>query len=264
MAASFHAYIDESGDEGFTFLPENRGSSRWFVQSATIFRASNSEAPVRALREARRVLGKPQDYVLHFQNLKHEQRVAYVEEIAKEKFLTVNVLSYKPDIPEPENYQREKFLLYKYLTRLLIERISWLARDFYKAGEGDGTVDMTFSDRAAMSYADLRAYVDRLREMTAGSTVGAYWPAIRTEQIRAVQHGHRAGLQIADAVASSTFQAFSMGTYGYAEPSHLERLRNHVYRHRGRHAIGYGMKFLSNIEELKRKMPHVGVALGNW
>jgi hypothetical protein len=263
MAASFHAFIDEAGDEGFAFLPDNKGSSRWFVLSAVVFRASNALAPVQAMSDARITLGKPADYVLHFKNLKHQQCAAYVDRLARERFLMVNILSYKPDIGEPESYRAEPFLLYRYLTRLLIERVSWIARDFRMAGEGDGTVDFTFSDRSAMSYADLRQYIDLLRQQTHGDMRSAYWPAIKTDQIKAVQHKKRAGLQFADAVASSVFQAFSLGTYGLAEASYLKALRSHAYRHK-KSTLGYGMKFLSNVQDLKGRMPHVGAALGDW
>ncbi|WP_229207695.1 MULTISPECIES: DUF3800 domain-containing protein [unclassified Duganella] len=59
MAADFVAYIDEAGDEGFKFLEGERGSSRWFVLSATIIRKSNDLQIVRAAREVRQLLGKP-------------------------------------------------------------------------------------------------------------------------------------------------------------------------------------------------------------
>lgn len=41
MTASFPVYIDESGDEGFVFHPGERGSLRWLVLSAAVFRKSN-------------------------------------------------------------------------------------------------------------------------------------------------------------------------------------------------------------------------------
>lgn len=41
MTASFVAYVDESGDEGFKFLPNEKGSSRWFVLSAMVIRKEN-------------------------------------------------------------------------------------------------------------------------------------------------------------------------------------------------------------------------------
>ena len=58
MPSSFTAYIDESGDEGFVFLPGEKGSSRWLVLSAVVFRKSKDLEAVRVMREVRTLLGK--------------------------------------------------------------------------------------------------------------------------------------------------------------------------------------------------------------
>lgn len=264
MPASFHAFIDEAGDEGFKFLPNETGSSRWFVLSAVVFRNSNALAPVRILKESRELLKRDAKAVLHFRNLKHEHRRAFTAVIAKEKLLTVSVLSYKPDIPEPENYQNEKFLLYKYLTRLLVERVSWLARDFRKDGDGDGTVQLIFSDRAAMSYADLREYLSMLKAQSQfADKVNIHWPAIDLGAIKAVAHEKLAGLQVADAVASGLYYAVNLNQFGQAEPGYFELLRSNVYSYKGAR-IGYGLKFLSKLPTLKEKMPHLQAAFGDW
>ncbi len=264
MTASFTAYIDESGDEGFKFLPNEAGSSRWLVLSAVVFRKSNGLAPVRILKEARELLKRGPKQALHFRNLKHEHRVAFTGMIAKESFRTVSVLSYKPDIPDAERFQQEKNLLYKYLTRLLVERISWVARDHKTDGDGDGKVEMIFSDRAAMSYDDLREYMALLqRQHAMGSDIRIYWPAIDFALIRAVGHTKLAGLQVADAVASGLFYALNLNQYGHTEPSYMNMLSKHVYRFKGR-PFGNGLKFLSNLEDLKKKMPHIDAAFRDW
>jgi hypothetical protein len=256
MAASFHAFIDEAGDEGFRFLPNESGSSRWLVLSAAIFRNANALAPVQILRQARELLKREPKYVLHFRDLKHEHRVAYTGVMAKHKFMTASVLSYKQDIADPAPFQQEKNLLYKYLTRLLLERLSWIARDHRKANDGDGAVELIFSDRAAMSYENLRGYIDLLRTR---DDVRIYWPAIKTENIRAVAHSKLAGLQVADAVASGLYNAVTMNQYGHSEPTYLNMLKPRIYR-RNKVCFGYGLKFLSDPAALKEKMPHLDAA----
>lgn len=262
MTASFQAFIDESGDEGFKFLPNESGSSRWFVLSAAIFRTSNGLAPVRAMADARAALKRDPKKPLHFRELKHEQRVVCVSAIAKQAFRTITIASYKPDIDEPEHYQNNRDLLYRYLTRLLLERISWLCRDNGKPGDGDGCVDLVFSDRAAMSYEDMKDYVRLLKRQQDGS-VKIHWPAIEVDNIRAVQHAKMAGLQLADAVASSMFFALHLNQYGFSESRYAQILRGHAYRHK-QARLGYGLKFLSNFQSLKERMPHVGAAFGDW
>ena len=261
MTASFEAYIDESGDEGFTFLPDGKGSSRWFVISAAVFRTSNTGAPVAALKEARALLKKDPKTPLHFRNLRHEHRIALVNTLAKYPFRTISIVSYKPDIKDPERFQQNKDMLYRYLTRLLLERISWLCRDNPREGDGDGCVDLIFSDRAAMSYQDLRGYIALLEQNT--DLVQIHWPTIRAANIRAVAHSQLAGLQIADAVASSTFFAMHLNTYGNAEAGYARILKGHAYSHK-RNRLGYGLKFLSSFYSLKERMPHIDVAFGDW
>lgn len=264
MTPSFVVYIDESGDEGFTFHPDGKGSSRWLVLSAVVYRISNATAPVQALKAARDVLGMDAKKAFHFSEMKHDQRVVLMHQIAQTSFRSVSVISYKPHIPDPETYQANKNMLYRYLTRLLLERVSWFCRDMRKTGEGDGTAEIVFSDRASMSYVLLRGYVDLLRQQAAnGGPVKIYWPSIVTAQIRAVAHTQLAGLQIADAVASSTYSAIRLNRYGMAEPAYVAPLKGHVYRHKGQ-CQGYGLKFVSKFDQLKIEMPHLNAAFQNW
>ena len=49
--ASFRAYIDESGDEGFVFRNDGSGSSRWFVISALVGRVKDDLQVVNCLKK---------------------------------------------------------------------------------------------------------------------------------------------------------------------------------------------------------------------
>ena len=162
MSSSFVAYIDESGCEGFKFLADEQGSSRWFVLSALVLRKENDLLAVELAKQARMLLKKPPKHPLHFRHLRHEQRVPLARLIGTASVRTVNVLIHKPSIKEPEVFQQQAYALYRYATRLLVERLSWLCRDNRKAGYGDGTVEIIFSNRSAMSYDDLRDYLERL------------------------------------------------------------------------------------------------------
>jgi hypothetical protein len=138
MKSSFIAYVDESGDEGFVFKADGTGSSRWFVLSAAVIRQTNDLQMVSCLKAVRALLRKEPKTPLHFVELKHEQRVPYIRRVSELPIRSVSVLVYKPLIAEPEKFQNTKYLLYRYATRLLLERISWLCRDQRRAGEGDG------------------------------------------------------------------------------------------------------------------------------
>lgn len=101
MPISYCVYIDESSDEGFTFLPNERGSSPWLVLSALVLRLENDMQTVATAREARALLNKPPKQPLHFCELKHEQRVPLARLVGQMQAKVVNVLIYKPSIPEP-------------------------------------------------------------------------------------------------------------------------------------------------------------------
>lgn len=241
--ASFRAYVDESGDEGFVFREDGSGSSRWFVISALVMRVKKDLSVVECLKETRKLLGKPPKHPLHFVDLKHEQRVPYVRRVGALSTRTISVMIYKPSIQEPEKFQNEKYLLYRYATRLLLERLSWLCRDHYINGEGDRTCEVVFSNRSNMSYEDIRDYLNHLIE-NAGSQpneVQIQPEIIRPNEIRAVEHSKLAGLQAADAVASSLHFAVKRNRYGEAEPAYAQHLRKTFYRNKGQ-LHGYGLK----------------------
>ena len=96
MKASFIAYVDESGDEGFVFNADGSGSSRWFVLSAAVIRQTNDLQMVSCLKAVREVLKRPPKTPLHFVDLKHEQRVPYIRRVGALPIRTVSVLVYKP------------------------------------------------------------------------------------------------------------------------------------------------------------------------
>ena len=257
MKPSFLAYIDESGDEGFVFNEDGSGSSRWFVLSAAVIRQVNDLQMVTCLKEVRAVLRKEPKTPLHFVDLKHEQRVPYIRRVGELPMRTVTVLVYKPLIAEPEKFQNTKYLLYRYATRLLLERISWLCRDRRRAGEGDGFTEVVFSNRSNMSYEDIRVYLRLLLKQAEANPeqVQIDGTVIDPERIHSVEHSKLAGLQVADAVASGFHFAVKVNRYGETETSYLTHLTKTIYRHKGE-TMGYGLKvWPEDFETVKSKAP---------
>lgn len=257
MKPSFVAYIDESGDEGFVFNEDGSGSSRWFVLSAAVIRQANDLQMVSCLNDVRRLLQKAPKSPLHFVDLKHEQRVPYVRRVGELPIRTVSVLIYKPLISEPEKFQNQKYLLYRYATRMLLERVSWLCRDQRRAGDGDGFAEVIFSNRSNMSYADLRDFLWLLRQQSEANPqhIQIDQSVIDPDRIRSVDHAKLAGLQVADAVASGLHFAVKVNRYGESEPSYLPHLKKSLYRHNGQ-VMGYGIKvWPEDFSTVKAKAP---------
>jgi hypothetical protein len=245
MTHSFVAYIDESGDEGFTFRPDGSGSSRWLVLSALVMRKENDRLVVETAKQARELLRKQPKHPLHFRDLKHEQRVALARLIGQMPSRTVSVLIHKPSIPDPETFQQEAYSLYRYASRLLLERVSWLCRDRHKKGHGNGQVELIYSNRSAMSYDELRGYLQQLKDTSERKDIRIDWDIIDPMHVRAVNHDQLAGLQLADAVATSAYYAVTPNIYGDIEDRYLRLLVPTIYRHEQR-LDGYGLKFWCN------------------
>ena len=158
-SASFRAYIDESGDEGFQFRTSSKeqGSSDWFVLSAFLTRKKTDLDTVKIIDQIREEFRLPSKKHVHWKKLKHPQKVRYAQFLAGLQARVIAVCVHKPSLLEPEKFQ-DRYRLYFYAVRYLVERISWLARDYHNLVKwgGDGTVELIFSNRQGMSYNDLR------------------------------------------------------------------------------------------------------------
>jgi len=227
------------------------------VLSAAVIRQTNDLDMVKCLKEVRTVLQKAPKTPLHFVDLKHGQRVPYIRRVGELPLRTVSVLIYKPLIREPEKFQNTKYLLYRYATRLLLERVSWLCREQRRPGEGDGFCEVIFSNRSNMSYEEIRDYLRLLLQQSEANPqqVQIDRTFIAPERIRAVEHSKLAGLQVADAVASSLHFALKVNRYGETETGYLPHLKKTPYRHKGE-AMGYGLKvWPEDFTTVKSKAP---------
>ncbi len=236
---------------------DSSGSSRWFVLSAAVIRKVNDSQMVSCLKDVRKVLGKLPKTPLHFVDLKHEQRVPYIRRVGELPIRTVNVLVHKPLITEPEKFQNTKYLLYRYTTRMLLERVSWLCRDHRQASEGDGFAEIIFSNRSNMSYDDIRDYLQLLIRQHGDNPqkVQIDPMVIDIGRIRSVEHSKLAGLQVADAVASGFHFAVKVNRYGETEMSYVAHLKKTLYRHE-KAVLGYGIKvWPEDFATLKEKAP---------
>ncbi len=247
MGVSFVVYIDESGDEGFKFAS---GSSEWLILSAAIFRKETEREEVTLVREVCDLLEKEAGKGLHFADLKHDQRIPYIDRISRAQTRAVSVAIHKPSLSEPEVFQAEKHRLYVYAIRYLVERVSWFCREMRKRNDsGDGTAEIVFSHRRGMSYESIKSYLNALR----GMTTEIYWEAIETSQIYALPHKQRMGLQVADAIASSVFQGLEKNRFGYTEDRYIRTLTPIVWRQKGKHR-GYGLKIWPREAEAKLEL----------
>jgi hypothetical protein len=201
----------------------------------------------------------PDKKPLHFRDLKHEQRKFYAKCISQAELKTICVLIHKSSLPLDQF--RGKSKLYAYGVRLLLERISWYCRDSLLSNdEGDGSVELVFSNRHAMSNVVLREYVEGLEAEIGTEAFHATAGVIRSDQIAAYTPGRRMGLQIADAVASSYYFAVEPSEYGLTEEGYARLLLANAYHHEGEN-WGYGIQIMPGEADMKRQR---GELLADW
>jgi len=167
--------------------------------------------------------------------------------MAEQPFRVSGVFTHKPVIPD--GIYVDKNQLYHYMTRYLIERLSWLCRDYRPlVPEGDGRCKIVFSRRGGMNYEDFQNYLRTLKA-NFDPDIRIHWPVIDIDGVEAVDHGQRYGLQLADLAVSGLRAALEFDRYGNLEPRFAEILRPLIYSRNGK-CLSYGAKLVPGHEKI--------------
>ena len=273
-APSYVAYIDESGDEGFSF---HRDSSQWFVLACAVYRRTAELDQLKIIDEVRSAInenwkrinpGKGQRLAdrqpLHFRNPKHDERRLWIAKIAQTRVRALAVLIDKTLLTSPEIFRKDNSL-YHYAVRLLVERVSWLCGDAprQRGDQGDGSVLLTFSNRSTLDCEAISDYLRHLETSREALDYRAESSVIRPSQVETYSAGKRLGLQVADAVASGLYFAVTKNRFGMTEPSYAQALSPIIFRHNG-NAWGYGAKLLPAEAEEARRRGEILKGLEDW
>ena len=260
---SFLCYIDESGDEGFGNYRQpfaQGGASRWLIIGGCLIRASRSLEVVRwrdEIRSTCRPIQRKRD--IHFQDFSHSERRAACTILSTKPVRFTSVLGCKERLESEDLKGRNK--LYFYLTRFLLERVTWLCRDLRsEVSEGDGRVKIVFSRRGGMSYEGFRDYLYRLK---ADPEVSIRWPLVDIDSIDAQDHSRVAGLQLADFGVSAIAQMIERDRFGQTENGYAETLRKNIF-HRGSNYRSYGLKVFPSMAEILEVDPIAHKNLERW
>ncbi len=236
----FNAYIDESGDEGFTRIGwRARGvqeaSSEWLLLGAVLVFEEQDAERTRAVDRLREVVGRTQSRKpLHWRDLRndHGKKRRAMDLLAGEPLVFSAVAMSKRHI---QGYggtalERRKGYLYNWAARLLIERLSWFAD---KSGR---QLNLLFENRASTRYGDLNHYVRTIQTDPECS--------IAKDSIASAQpvEASRKGVQIADYFVSAAAEALEPDLDGYLEEDYLLRLGKRLYRPTGTDVLKYGFK----------------------
>lgn len=256
MSFSFRAYIDESGDEGFGFRlnPNDKGSSDWFILAAFVTRKRTDIDTVKVIDQVRSEFELHPKKHVHWKKFKHPQKIRYAQIMSELQAKIIGVCVHKPSLLEAEKF-RERYRLYFYAVRYLLERLSWLARDHHNFDKwgGDGKVEVTFSNRQGMSYKEMRDYLRRLDTMKkSGHDIRIDFDLVPIYQIGTQAPGKSMGLQFADAAAGALFNGLERDRYDNTEPRYVQTMLPLYYKPRG-NLFGNGIKIapkekIANLE----------------
>lgn len=235
-----HAFIDESGVRG-----TSPTSSDHFVMSAVVFRDTDQGKATRLLVDLREELDRAPDQSLAWKHLRaHDQRLHASTKIGQQTWLrTSSVIVCKRELAGDFDSDSR----YLHTLRLLLERLSWLARDDKEV------LHYTLAHIIRFKVAKLRAYEDQLR----AQNTQIAWAALDPKGGKMIDPNGAEELQLADLVASGTAAAFEQDRFGHTERRYLRKLSPCIYRRKTAPVSSYGLKMHPWRESTRAAYPWV-------
>jgi len=241
-----HCYIDESGDEGI-----ETGGSRWFILGALIVPEDIDLQTSVMVRRVKNRFGYDDRVALQWKKIKKHSRKIYIcQEYKTEQwvFSCVVVDKTHPYITKASGL-KEKYALYNYSARLLLERLSWYARD-----NGDHRALPIFEYRSNTSYDEMKEYFRYLRGWMPPTQIS--WNNLEYRDFKILPKKQSRLLQASDNLCGAVKDGLEYDGYGNIEPRYVLTIADRLYR-RNRNLFSYGLKFLHTnttiLADLKRE-----------
>lgn len=261
---SFIAYIDESGDIG---IREGKiGSSRWFGMSSFIIPASKDldlvnirDNIVEKYSTTPKHL-KSEDKIIHMKDIKKDEVKLFIaKEVASIDAKNIVVLSNKHSIYERPDLFSDKDSYYRYMFRLLLERITDCCSDWRtEVKDGNGKVKIIFATRKGMSYEVLKEYLNNIKNSeTVNNKIKEQnlpkinWNIIDIESVENIPSSKRVGLQFADVLSYSFYKAVAKNKFDMVNISFCKYFKKVMYNKDAR--IWHNGVFITNISELPKE-----------
>jgi len=260
------AYIDEAGDDGLKRIRplDEDGSSEWMTLSAVVVKATRESEVETWVSDIRDGLWNHQRDDIHFAKLSPNKKLYVCQQMSGLSARYFVLASNKKNMKGYENPFAGKIpsrnWFYCWMTRLLLERVTdfvdWHSTKEY--GEPK-KLKVEYSIRGGLSYSQMSAYYEWLRMK--GPTKNLFlpwgnlkWSVMDGTLLKVYPHEDRAGLQLADCVASAFFKAADKFSTGSCDPRFAAALKPRMARFRDRPAgliSGYGVKLMPNFKEAK-------------
>jgi hypothetical protein len=216
---AYLAYIDEAGDPGLNKVRpvDEDGASEWLVLSAVVIQAKREAGVVPWVDAIRDGIGVKQRRFLHYRDLSDTRKRAVAKCMTELPIRAFAMCSNKKNMRGYRNPRAEKIpsqqWFYNWCVRLLLERVTTFCAEHSRKNYGElKRLKIEFSRRGGHRYSQTRAYHYYLRHQqhSAGLYLTKREPVsdmLSTDLMEDHPHQTRAGLQLADAVASAFYQA---------------------------------------------------------
>lgn len=245
------AYIDEAGDPGLRFVkPVDDKGSAWFILSAVVVRADRESEVPGWVATALEKLRLPQTKAIHFRKLDALRRTIVCQHLADLPVRCFVMASCKRNMRRWKNdfaARKSQELIgrvvpnpnwfYFWCSRILLEKVSdFVLSDSIKRYGEPRKVKLEFSENKSLSYEEMAVYFKLLKihNMAGTQTVNTddlEWSVMDQSLVERYPHTDRAGLQLADVVASAFFKACDIyDTKGGCDPTFAKLLEPKMAR----------------------------------
>jgi hypothetical protein len=217
------AHIDEAGDPGIRRVRpiDDPGGSEWFVLGCSLIQANRSGEQPEWIRTILDSIGLSKSHGLHYRELVEWRKPLVCSAIAEYPVRLFAVVSNKKNMKGYNNIRAASKsegipidqVFYNWCVRLILERVTdyCYRRSMRHHGE-PRNVKVLLSERGTHGYARAIWYSQMLKDQGQRGTTflnkrTINWRVFDTRLIEIIPHQLNAGLQIADVVASSFYQA---------------------------------------------------------
>lgn len=257
-------YVDEAGDDGIDLVQpiDPGGASEWFVISGVLVKAENTLKPVQWIKDFKKTIKGSQRPDLHFYTLSDQKRRDACEYISSLPIRWVSVVSNKQNL---RGYSNEKAARmdtrspwYNWMFRLLLERCSAYCRSRTMRDYGElRPIRIELASRGGLSAARMRAYLYYLRHQSGNGSLylkrgDVAWDMINLDEVAVYQARSRAGIQLADTVASAVKQSVEVRPDGALLNDYMPSLWRVVAEDQRGVVADFGFKLMPSPPDLWR------------
>jgi hypothetical protein len=236
MNPKYIVYIDEAGDPGIKRNSNGDPRYEWFTLGAAVVRVEDEPHIVEWIRDALSGAKGRQSPSLHYRNLTAGAKLSVCEGLGARPIRAFALASHKSNMRRHLNQrlstEERASRFYNWCIRVLLERVTeWVEHHSIVDFGVKHPAQLVFSERGGHNYAKLFWYLfDKLGWQEESGMLFLPRPVIRGVLKRSLSsvepHEKRAGLQVADVVASAFFQAANsgLGSFDCAPAQHLRRI----------------------------------------